>query len=97
MADGVFQVLAQMNLLRGYLLSLPTGQALARAILAEQGVLTGDEILENASEAERNALKSAGLRVRKILYLTYYKHHPQPPCLITCFKPEKVESAPSTH
>ena len=68
--NGVFQVLAQTNLLRGYLLSLPTGQALARKVLGDEGVLTGEQILENASEAEKAALKSAGLHTRTPLW--YY-------------------------
>jgi hypothetical protein len=67
---GVFQVLAQTNLLRGYLLSLPTGQAAARKVLGEAGVLSGDEILRNASDDERKALLSANLHTRTPLW--YY-------------------------
>jgi hypothetical protein len=68
--DGIFQFLAKRNLLRGYLLSLPTGQALARKVLGEEGVLSGNAILNNATEDERAALESAGLHIKTPLW--YY-------------------------
>lgn len=67
---GVFQFLAKRNLLRGYLLSLPTGQALARRLLNEAEVLTPEQVLNNASAEERAALESAGLHIKTPLW--YY-------------------------
>ncbi|WP_426293349.1 peroxidase family protein [Dyadobacter endophyticus] len=67
---GIFQILAKINLLRGYLLSLPTGQAVARAILKEENVLTEEQILNNATAEERAALASAGLHIKTPLW--YY-------------------------
>lgn len=68
---GVFQKLAQRNLLRGFLFGLPTGQALARHILGEQQVLTPDEILANSAEGdERNALEAGNFHHQTPLW--YY-------------------------
>lgn len=67
---GIFQFLAKRNLLRGYLLSLPTGQALARQVLGNSGVLSSDAILDNATEDEKVALQSAELHIKTPLW--YY-------------------------
>ncbi|OJV16426.1 MAG: hypothetical protein BGO21_26375 [Dyadobacter sp. 50-39] len=68
---GVFQILAKINLLRGYLFSLPTGQAVARAVLEnEEDMLSSEDILENATAAEKSALISAGLQCKTPLW--YY-------------------------
>jgi hypothetical protein len=66
----IFQFLAKRNLLRGYLLNLPTGQALARKILGDEGVLSGEQILDNATAPERAALESANLHIKTPLW--YY-------------------------
>jgi hypothetical protein len=57
----IFQFLAKLNLLRGYLLSLPTGQAVANLVLGKTKVLTSDQILANANDQEKEALLSANL------------------------------------
>ncbi|MCM4076376.1 LysM peptidoglycan-binding domain-containing protein [Paractinoplanes hotanensis] len=60
--------LAVRNLLRGYRLRLPTGQAVAEHIGAP--VLTKDEILEAAGEDQRLALEAGGFQFRTPLW--YY-------------------------
>ena len=49
--------LAQRNLLRGYLLNLPTGQSVARQIGGDLQVLTPAEILAAANPADRRVLQ----------------------------------------
>lgn len=50
--------LAQRNLLRGYLLNLPTGQSVARCIGGEGEVLTAQEILASANPADFAVLEA---------------------------------------
>ena len=66
--QGLMAMLASRNLLRGYLMSLPTGQAIAKAIGAS--VLTDEELKSNASATESDALSSASLTERTPLW--YY-------------------------
>jgi hypothetical protein len=66
----IFQFLAKLNLLRGYLLSLPTGQAVANLVVGSSNVLTSEQILANANEKEKEALLSANLHEKTPLW--YY-------------------------
>ncbi len=66
--QGLMAMLATRNLLRGYLMSLPTGQAVARAIGAE--VLSAAELTTNTNQLEREALLSDSLAERTPLW--YY-------------------------
>jgi len=54
----VLRDLAQRNLLRGYLLSIPTGQAVAKAMKVP--VLSEAELLQGNSEEVNTALKAGG-------------------------------------
>lgn|GEM_PF-2498046 len=62
--------LAKRNLLRGYLLDLPTGQSVAEQIVGKAHVLPPDAILANASPAERTVLLEANFHERTPLW--YY-------------------------
>ena len=65
--------LAVRNLLRGYLLRIPTGQAVAKAVRAKWGtpVLTPTQVAEGAgSDEQRQALRNAGFLRRTPLW--YY-------------------------
>jgi hypothetical protein len=66
----IFQFLAKLNLLRGYLLSLPTGQAAANLVLGSSKALTSDQILANANKEEKKALLNANLHEKTPLW--YY-------------------------
>ena len=50
--------LAQRNLLRGYLLNLPTGQSVARAIGGDGAVLSRDQMLSAANPADWQVLQN---------------------------------------
>jgi hypothetical protein len=58
--------LAVRNLLRGYLLRMPTGQAVARAL--KLPVLSPDEILAAAADNQRDILRNAGFLERTPLW-----------------------------
>lgn len=66
--SGLMRMLAIRNLLRGYLMSLPTGQAVAERIGAKP--LSNAELLINSSSNERNALRSSALSAKTPLW--YY-------------------------
>lgn len=66
--QGLMAMLASRNLLRGYLMSLPTGQAVAEKMGVP--VLSNSEMLHNASGLERDALATAELSSRTPLW--YY-------------------------
>jgi len=65
---GLMRMLAIRNLLRGYLMSLPTGQAVAERIGVKP--LSNAELLTNTSRNERNALRCSALSARTPLW--YY-------------------------
>lgn len=66
---GIFQLLASRNLVRGYILHLPTGQAVANLIGAN--VLSPAEILNQAaSDDERIAVEEGNFHVKTPLW--YY-------------------------
>lgn len=67
---AVLAVLAKRNLLRGFLLGLPTGQSVASHVLGPTGVLTPDEILNNATPGERAALLAGNFHIKTPLW--YY-------------------------
>ncbi len=65
---GLMRMLAIRNLLRGYLMSLPTGQAVAEKIGVKP--LSNAELLINTSDGESDALRSSELANRTPLW--YY-------------------------
>lgn len=65
---GLMAMLGTRNLLRGYLMSLPTGQAVAERIGAS--ILTSADMLQNTSVLEREALATASIATRTPLW--YY-------------------------
>jgi hypothetical protein len=66
--QGLMAMLASRNLLRGYLMSLPTGQAVAQATGATP--LSATELTSNTTQQERTALQSSSLSGRTPLW--YY-------------------------
>ncbi len=69
--SGVFQKLAQRNLLRGFLFGLPTGQAIAKHLFGEYEVLAPEDILQNAAVGdERTAVEAGNFHGRTPLW--YY-------------------------
>ncbi len=72
-ALNIMPHLAKRNLLRGYLLDLPTGQHVAQKIVGTKGVLSPAQLLENAGgeqSAEGKALLAGGFHERTPLW--YY-------------------------
>jgi hypothetical protein len=73
-ADGVRGSLAVRNLLRGYLLRLPTGQQVAKALgLPEEDILSGEKMKEVAAEVnpkQAEVLQEGGFLERTPLW--YY-------------------------
>ncbi len=69
--QGLMAMLSTRNLLRGYLMSLPTGQSVAREIGAPP--LTTDELELGATEIELSALNSASLSERTPLWFYILK------------------------
>jgi len=67
---GILQSLAKRNLLRGYLLNIPVGQALASEALDPGDVLTPAQILGNANAEERQILENNNFHVKTPLW--YY-------------------------
>ena len=68
MLDLLLRFLAQRNLVRGYLLSLPTGQSVAQAMGVP--VLSETELRQNNSDAVNAALEQGGFLQRTPLW--YY-------------------------
>lgn len=66
----VMQSLAKRNLLRGYLLNLPIGQAIASEVLNTTDVLNPEQILNNANPEEREVLIANNFHNRTPLW--YY-------------------------
>lgn len=56
--QNIMARLAQRNLLRGYLLNLPTGQSVARTIGGDGAVLSRDQILSAANPADWQVLQN---------------------------------------
>ena len=69
--SALLKQLAQRNLLRGYLLSLPTGQAVARAM--DVRALSEDEILQGNSDAVNQILADNGFAGRTPLWFYLLK------------------------
>ncbi|MGF1560776.1 MAG: heme peroxidase family protein [Geminicoccaceae bacterium] len=65
---NVLQNLAMRNLLRGYMLSLPTGQAVARAMGIQP--MTADQLVENEDDAVVEAFEAGCFHARTPLW--YY-------------------------
>lgn len=66
--DAMMRHLAQRNLLRGYLLSIPTGQCVAQAMGIQP--MTEAELCDGQSSAINDALESGGFKNRSPLW--YY-------------------------
>jgi hypothetical protein len=69
-SQPVMQSLAKRNLLRGYLLNLPIGQAIASEVLNSIDVLSPEQILNNAIPEEREVLLANNFHNRTPLW--YY-------------------------
>ncbi len=69
--QGLMAMLATRNLLRGYLMSLPCGQAVARDIGTT--VLSSQELQQGASDIELDALQSASFTERTPLWFYILK------------------------
>jgi hypothetical protein len=77
--EDIMARLAQRNLLRGYLLNLPTGQSVARAIGGDTAVLSHDQMLSAANPADWQVLQNYPFLLNRTP-LWYYilleaKHH----------------------
>lgn len=69
--QGLMAMLATRNLLRGYLMSLPTGQAVAHEIGTTP--LTATEMQQGATSVEQDALNSANLLTKTPLWFYILK------------------------